>query len=210
MGLFSGIASAIKGTFSAVSNIATGVLSAAAPLVAAVAPFAGPLAGAFLASRLPGLAGVSAINPSPPIGTGLAGQRGVSAIVQSGFQNPSCTPGVMGAGGFNNPIAQAALFPGFNPHALPARPMFGQFQQQAAFNPPPQFQQTTSFSTPNFGQSVAPSFRPFTPSFRSGMPSPGIGFQPGISQGFGFQPQFQQQQFQPQFQQQNFFGFGSF
>jgi len=189
MGLFSGIASAIKGTFSAVTNIASGVLSAAAPIVAAVAPFAGPIAGAFLASRLPGLAGVPAINPSPPLGSGLAGQRGVSSVVQAGFQNPSCTPGVFGQGGFSNPMARAALFPGFNTQALPARPVFGFHQQQQAFFPQPQFQQTTSFSTPNFGQSVAPSFRPFTPSFRSGMPSPGGNFVPGISQGFGFSQQ---------------------
>jgi len=213
MSLFSGITDAIKSTFSAVTNIAAGVLTAATPLIAAAAPFVAPLVGAsafgqFLGASRAALSGVPAI--SPPLGSGLAGQRGVSAVVQAGALNPSCVPGVFGAGGFSNPMARAAIFPGFNTGALPARPLFGFNQQQAFFNPPQQFPQTTSFSTPNFGQSVAPTFRPFTPSFRSGMPSPGLNFQPGISIGSGFQPGFQPQFQQQQFQQPFAFGFGSF
>lgn len=212
MGLFSSFVKSLTKPLTSVLGALAPVVQAAAPILTAIAPAAGAFFGGTLSSTLssPALAGVSAINPTPPLGIGLAGQRGVNAVVGAGATNPSCSPGVFGTGGFSNPMARAAVFPGFNTSALPARPLFGFNQQQAFFNPQQQFPQTTSFSTPNFGQSVAPSFRPFTPSFRSGMPSPGLNFQPGISIGSGFQPQFQPQFQQQQFQQPFAFGFGSF
>jgi len=180
MGLFSGISSVISSIGGAVS----GIVTAAAPIA------------------------ISAIQAK--FG-GLSAAGGAGAVGLAALQGGRPPLGVLGAQSpFANPIARAQFFPPFNPATIPARPLQGQnalIQQLLALLQGP-VQQTTSFNQGAFGATVAPGFRPFSPSFRSGQFGSSGGFQPGISRGLApqrFQPQFQQQfqpQFQPQFQQQ--------
>jgi len=129
-----------------------------ADIAEAVAPIALQLAA-------PGLAGAfSAANPA----------GGSQAVAQANLAQPGCPPA-----GFQgnrtpgaNPITRAAISPGFDVNRLPARPLFGAEQTIRAQFPQVQFPQGLSlFEQQIFGAPVNPSFRPFTPSFRSGRPS---------------------------------------
>lgn len=199
MGLFSSISSAFKRV---VTNV-TRVIEDVPAVVEAVAPIA-------LAALAPQLAPLFGGLAQPP-----AANAGVVAQ-QTFARTGGCpVPGILGnPNPFANPQARAAIFPGFNTAALPARPAFGLQQILNNLFPQPQFPQTTSFNQAAFGASVAPQFRPFAPSFRSGQQGFSGQFQPGISTGLA--PQFAQQQFvQPQFAQQQFAqprfgGFGGF
>lgn len=140
---------------------------------------------------------------------------GSGAIVQQNLARPGCpSPGFVGSmSPAANPITRAAITPGFDVNRLPARPQFGLLQtllaQLQAGQPP--VPQTTSFRQQGFGQAVSPSFRPFTPSFRSGQPGVQGQFVPGVSQGFA--PQFQPPtpRFAPRFARGfGGFGFGGF
>jgi len=210
MGLFSSISSAFK---SVVSNVSR-VISDIPAVVEAVAPIA---LQAFAPGLAPILGGVLGGLTQPPTSAG-------AVAAQTFARTGGCPiPGVLGnPNPFANPQARAAIFPGFNTGALPARPFFGALQTLRGQFPQPQFPQTTSFNQQAFGGSVAPQFRPFVPSFRSGQPGFSGQFQPGISTGFNpqfaqfpqqqfAQPQFAQPQFaQPQFAQSRFAGFGGF
>jgi len=152
------------GLFSFVKKTISSVFEAAAPLIQAAAPIAGAVLAAKFAPAL-GILG------------GVAGAPPVTSSNPVGFAG-SCTPGA-------NPITRAATSPGFNTTSLPSRPFQGfnaaQTQVQQA-NPVPQ---TTSFNQGAFGFSVSPTFRPFTPSFRSGQPS-ASGAAPGQPRGLDF------------------------
>jgi len=156
------------GLFSFVKKAVGSVFEAAAPLIQIAAPIAGGLLAAKFAPAL-GILG------------GAAGAPPATSSNPVGFSG-SCTPGA-------NPITRAATSPGFNVLSLPSRPFQGfnaaQSQVQQA-NPVPQ---TTSFNQGSFGASVSPSFRPFTPSFRSGQVG-ASGLAPGQPRGldlsFGF------------------------
>ncbi len=190
MGLFSAIGSAFKDV---VENV-TRVVSDIPAVVEAVAPIALQAFAPQLAPFLGGLA------QPPSANAGVVAQ-------QTFARTGGCpVPGILGnPNPFANPLARAAISPGFNTAALPARPQFGLQQILAGLFPQPQFPQTTSFSQASFGSSVAPQFRPFAPSFRSGQFGFSGQFQPGISTGLA--PQFPQQQFA---QPQGFGGFGGF
>jgi len=198
MGLFSSIKSAIEGVVTNVARVVSdvpAVIEAAAPIaLAAFAPQIAPLVGQFFGG---------ATFPSQAPG----------AVAQASFAQTGGCPisGVLGnPNPFANPLARAAISPGFNIGAFPARPAFGLQQMANAFFPQPQFPQTTSFNQAGFGSSVAPQFRPFAPSFRSGQFGFSGQFQPGISQGLA--PQSFQFPGQQQFTQQPtaFTRFGGF
>jgi len=208
MGLFSSISSAFKSVVSNVTRVVEDVAPIAIPL--AIGAFTGGLGAAIIPQLLGGLT-------QPPASAG--------GVAQATFaRTGGCpVPGTLGnPNPFANPQARAAFFPGFNTGALPARPMFGALQTIRAQFPQPTFPQTTSFNQQAFGGSVAPQFRPFVPSFRSGRPGFSGQFQPGISTGFNpqfaqfpqqqqfAQPRFAQQQFQPPSFAQRFGGFGGF
>ncbi len=200
MGLFSSFKRAIS---SVTTNISR-VISDIPAVVEAVAPIAVGILAPQLAPLLGGaLGGLT----QPPASAG-------AVAAQTFARTGGCpVPGILGnPNPFANPQARAAIFPGFNTSALPARPFFGFQQTLRAQFPQPQFPQTTSFNQQAFGGSVAPQFRPFTPSFRSGQPGFSGQFQPGVSAGFNPQfAQFPQQQFaRPQFAQPRFGGFGGF
>jgi len=201
MGLFSSISSAFKSVVTNVQRVVEDVAPIAVPLALGV--LTGGV-GALAAGVIPQLLGGLTQPPSAP-----------GAVAQQTFaRTGGCpTPGILGnPNPFANPLARAAIFPGFNTAALPARPLFGALQTLRAQFPQPTFPQTTSFNQQAFGGSVAPQFRPFAPSFRSGQPGFSGQFQPGISAGFNPQfAQFPQQQFaRPQFAQPRFSGFGGF
>lgn len=179
MGLFSRIATNIGRVFQDV-----------APIVSIVSPIAG---GALAL-------GGGILGPQPSTAGGAA------AVVRQNIAAPQCPPpGFQGARSpAANPITRAAIFPPFDTSRLPARPVFGAIQTQLAQQPQFQFPQTTSFRQQGFGASVSPSFRPFAPSFRSGIPGVQGQFFPGVSQGFA--PAFAQ----PQFQAAGFGGGGVF
>jgi len=198
------------GLFSKIFTNISRVVADVAPIVAAIAPIVAPGIGTVIGGVLGGLT-------QPPTSAGAVAQ-------QTFARTGGCpTPGFLGnPNPFANPQARAAIFPGFNTAALPARPLFGAQQTfNAQFRQPP-FPQTTSFNQQAFGGSVAPQFRPFAPSFRSGQPGFSGRFQPGVSAGFNPQfaqfpqQQFAQQQFaqpqfaQPQFARPRFGGFGGF
>lgn len=171
-----------------------------APVVVPALGIAGGIAGAAFLAR-------GILGPQPP----SAGGSG--AIVQQNLARPGCPPaGFVGAKQPGaNPITRAALTPGFDVNRLPARPRFGFLQtlraQLQAFQPP--VPQTTSFRQQGFGQAVSPSFRPFTPSFRSGQLGVQGQFVPGVSQGFA--PQFAPAvRAAPRFGGFGGFGFGGF
>lgn len=148
----------------------TGTLAKGVSSLAQIAaPFVGAGIGGFLAQQLaPGVEG-----------------QGTAAVVRSNLaMRGSCPiPGLAGNRTPSaNPITRAAISPGFDLSRIPARPLqalFGGLQR-------PQFQQTTSFRQQAFGASVGPSFRPFTPSFRSGQLGSTGQFQPGIARGLDF------------------------
>lgn len=174
-----------------------------------VAPVVVPL----VAGAIGGVAGVAlagALFPPPSAG-------GSAAVVQANLGRPGCpSAGIVGSNApFANPITRAAISPGFDVNRLPARPVFGAIQQLIAQQPQFLFPQTTSFRQQGFGQAVSPSFRPFTPSFRTGQPGVQGQFVPGVSQGFA--PQFPQQfprapiqRFAGRFGGFGGFGFGGF
>jgi len=161
-----------------------GAVKVAAPILAPLALGAGGFfAARFLSNRFGGgggggLAGI----------LGGAGGGGSQAVVASNFATAGgCpAPGFQGnRSPFANPIFRNATSVGFNPNVLPARPQVAQNSQLAQLlqllaGPT---QQTTSFNQGAFGATVAPSFRPFSPSFRSGQVGFSGGFTPGISQG---------------------------
>ncbi len=192
MGLISSITRAVQGVVTNVSR----VISDIPAVIEAVAPIALQAFAPQIAPFLGGLAQPPSPNP------GVVAQ-------QTFARTGGCpVPGILGnPNPFANPQARAAIFPGFNVDALPARPQFGLNALLANLFGQPRVQ-TTSFNQGAFGASVAPQFRPFTPSFRSGQPGISGQFQPGISTGLA--PQFQQPQFQqPQFARPQF-GFGGF
>jgi len=165
MGLFSSISSAFKSVVANVTRVVEDVAPIAVPL----------LLGGIGAAVIPKLLGGLATPTAAP-----------GAVAQATFaQTGGCpTPGILGnPNPFANPLARAALSPGFNTAALPARPAFGIQQILASLFPQPAFPQTTSFNQASFGASVAPQFRPFAPSFRSGQFGFSGQFQPGFATG---------------------------
>lgn len=173
MGLFSSFTRAIGGLVGDVAGGVATIFRGAAPLVRA----ATPIAIAAIQARTGG--GIAAL-------AGGAG-RGSQAVGQFAALNRRPPLGVQGSQSpFANPIARAQFFPAFNPATIPARPLAGQnalIQQLLALLQAPPVP-PTSFNQQSFGQTVAPGFRPFTPSFRSGQFGFSGGFQPGISRGF--------------------------
>lgn len=184
MGLFksffktiTGAVESIGGTIGGlVESIGTG-LGRAAPAISAAAP----IISAAIAAKTGGALG------------GFGGAGGATAVVAAQGAAPvTCNaPGVLG--GRFSPIQNAAVNPPFNPFSLPARPFFGQqqIQLQQLQAQSQAFPQTTSFNQGAFGSSVGPSFRPFSPSFRSGQIGASGQFTPGLSRGlapqlFGF------------------------
>jgi len=158
----------------------------------------------------------------------FSGAGGSGAIVQSNQFGPP--PGIGFVGNqvpSANPIFRAATTPGFDTSRLPARPAFGLAEllrvlQQQQFPQPQPFQQTQQIRQAQFGRPVRPTFRGFTPSFRSGrgqipvdFPEPtfaaGIPFDPRARQFEALPPQQFPRQFLPQrrgFQRPSFGGFG--
>jgi len=193
------------GLFSSISRFIGKVATAITPL----ARIAAPVLQSFISARTGGLLA----------GPGARGAGAVGQVAQLQQRPPL---GFLGSQSpFANPIARAQFFPAFNPATIPARPLTFQNAQIAAFQQQQfgGFGQATSFNQGGFGQSVGPSFRPFSPSFRSGQLGFSGQFRPGFSRGLApqFPQQFQQQQFAPQFQQQfaqprvpSFGGFGGF
>lgn len=166
-----GLSSFLSKTIGSLSQGVATIFSAAAPLVTAIAP----IAISAIQARAGGAFGQAVLAGGIPTGPGGAAQ-----IAQSNFAaQTSCrVPGVAGSAPGANPITRAFISPGFDVRRIPARPLTPRFTQRI------QFQQTTSFNQAAFGGSVAPTFRPFTPSFRSGQIGFSGQFQPGISRGF--------------------------
>lgn len=202
MGLFSRLRRNIRRIGRDVGEIAEAVAPIAVPLLL------GGVGAAILPQLLPGILG------TPPSSAGGAG-----AVAQQALTGPRCPVGFVGGRSNSSPIARAAFSPGFDVNRLPARSRFAgqQFGQFGTIPPPFAFPQTTGFSQQSFGAPLAPSFRPFQPSFRSGR----FGFSGQAPAGFsqGFDPQRltsqQFQQFAPRLQQQvprqfTGFGFGGF
>jgi len=208
-----GLLSNIKRVFSDVRDIGKALVPTIVPLIGA--GFLGAGLGRFLQSQ----------TAAPPMEVLTAGAGG-SLAVRAANQTRTCPP--IGFAGNQvssaNPIFRAANFPAFNPATIPSRPLQAQnslIQQLLASLQGPR-QQTTSFNQSAFGATVSPSFRPFTPSFRSGQAGISGEFRPGISRGLApdpladfkarlaapspFQTQSVQMQFQPRVQQ--FGGFG--
>jgi len=168
------------------SDVGAGI-KVAAPILAPIALGAGgffaakflaPRIGALFADQGGGGGGLA----------GLLGGGGSQAVVASNFATAGgCpAPGFQGnRSPFANPIFRNATSVGFNTATIPARPQVAQNALLEAigrlFAGPTQ--QTTSFNQGAFGATVAPSFRPFAPSFRSGQQGFSGPFMPGISQG---------------------------
>lgn len=204
MGLFSSFVETLTGGISDVIGAVAGgvsqVAKVAAPIVQTIAPLAAPIFSQFLAG--------SQQQQLLQLQLGQGGSGAIAAANQLTPRTPIGFQGNQVPGA--NPIARAAFFPPFDQSRLPSRPVFGAFQQQLAQFPQFQPPQTTSFRQQGFGAPVAPSFRPFTPSFRSGQLGTQGQFFPGVSQGFD--PRFGGQQFAPQRPAQpvGFGGFGGF
>jgi len=160
LGLFKSIRRITRKVRRQVSRVQRDIIEPAIPIALGVA--GGIVGGQLLGGLLQGAGGAEAIAQSN--------------LAQGNLACPAPTPGFVGNQVPSaNPITRAFISPGFDVNRLPARPAFGRFQQFKQFLaeefPQPQpFQNVSDILPGRFGEPTRPTFRSFTPSFRSGRP----------------------------------------